>query len=62
MEPTTWRQPTGTFCKRGHPQFIEVRMVEVHGVKQNQGQLLSSVVSGAQRVQARRATLSGPRV
>jgi hypothetical protein len=20
-----WRQPTGTFCKKGHPQFIEVR-------------------------------------
>ena len=57
----------GTSCKRGHPQFIEkVRMVEVHSVKQSQGQvgpgLLSSVVSGARGVQAPRATMSGLRV
>jgi hypothetical protein len=35
----SWRQPTGTFCRRGHPQFIEVRMVDVRGMKQNQGQV-----------------------
>jgi hypothetical protein len=30
----------GTSCKRGHPHFIEkVRMVEVHSVKQSQGQV-----------------------
>jgi hypothetical protein len=39
MEPMSWRQPTGTFCKRDHPQFVEVRMVEARGVKQNQGQV-----------------------
>jgi hypothetical protein len=44
---------TGTFCERGHPQFIEVRMVEVHGRQANSGpgrtRLLSSVVSPAER-------------
>jgi hypothetical protein len=34
MEPIGWRQPTGTFSKKGHPQFIEVRAAKVHGADQ----------------------------
>jgi len=39
MEPMSWRQPTGTFCRRGHPQFIEVRMADARGAKQYEGQV-----------------------
>ncbi|MFZ0230154.1 MAG: hypothetical protein WA622_20235 [Mycobacterium sp.] len=40
----SWRQSTGTFCHRGHPQFIEVRMVNVRGMKLNQGRVGPSCV------------------
>ena len=39
MEPIGWRQPTGTFSKKGHPQFIEVRAAKVHGADQYGGQV-----------------------
>jgi hypothetical protein len=39
MEPIGWRQPTGTSCRKGHPQFIEVRMAKVHGADQYDGQV-----------------------
>ena len=39
MEPIQRRQPTGTFCRRGHPQFIEVRTVQIRGAEQYAGQI-----------------------
>ena len=56
----SWRQPTGTFCRRGHPQFIEIRMVEVRGVKQNHGQVgPSCFVDGVRRTRSSSATSNG---
>ena len=63
MEPVGWRQLTGTFCRKGHPQFIEVRMAKVHegGPLRRSGrpQLLASLVSGAPGVHAQREAATG---
>jgi hypothetical protein len=31
--------PTGKLCERGHPLFIEIRTVEIHGVEHPDGQI-----------------------